>query len=142
MTWQQSAKVEKWGYIDKTGKLVIPLNYDDAHPFSEEYAGVKEGNTWSYIDKTGKSIAGGYKDIGKFACGLGAFKSDQGWGYIDETGKVIIKEKFTEASAHDKDCIAEVTTPDGRFGLIDKGGVIVYKERLEAPSAFADGLIV
>ncbi len=77
------SKGGKWGYIDKTGKLVIPLNYDDAHPFSEEYAGVKEGNTWSYIDKTGKSIAGGYKDIGKFACGLGAFKSDQGWGYID-----------------------------------------------------------
>jgi len=136
------SKGGKWGYIDKTGKLKIELNYDNAKPFSEDFAGVQEGNTWSYITKEGKPIAGGYRDVGKFACGLGAFRGEQGWGFIDETGKVIIKEKYSQATAHNKDCIAEVTTLDGRFGLIDKAGVIVYKERLEAPSLFADGLSV
>ncbi|HNB24445.1 MAG TPA: WG repeat-containing protein, partial [Candidatus Melainabacteria bacterium] len=69
----------KWGYIDKTGKLVIPLDYDGAKEFSEGFAGVKEGNYWSYISKENKKIAEGYKDIGKFSCGLGAFKTDAGW---------------------------------------------------------------
>lgn len=34
-------KGDKWGYMDKSGRIVIPLMYDEAHEFSEGIAAVK-----------------------------------------------------------------------------------------------------
>ncbi len=53
---------EKWGFIDKTGKLVIPATYRLAPGrFSEGIAAVRIGDsdygaTMNYIDKTGKLL--------------------------------------------------------------------------------------
>ena len=47
---------DKWGYIDQTGKEVIPCAYDDVFGFSEGLAlAVKDGKG-GYIDKTGKEV--------------------------------------------------------------------------------------
>ena len=47
-------KGDKWGYIDKKGKIVIPIQYDDAWPFSDNgLARVKVNGKWGYIDKKG-----------------------------------------------------------------------------------------
>ena len=46
----------KRGYIDKTGKMVIPSKYDEAHDFHDGLAMVKEGRTWGFIDKTGQMV--------------------------------------------------------------------------------------
>ena len=48
---------KKYGYIDKTGKLVIPCQWEDAMDFHLGGAGVKDKNgKWGCIDKTGKII--------------------------------------------------------------------------------------
>ncbi|MCX7985750.1 MAG: WG repeat-containing protein [Bacteroidales bacterium] len=39
--------------MDKSGKEVIPLKYDDAGYFSEGLARVKLNDKWGYIDKNG-----------------------------------------------------------------------------------------
>lgn len=49
----------KCGYIDKTGKVVIPLEYYIAEDFSEGFARVKKDNigySWGIIDKTGTPV--------------------------------------------------------------------------------------
>lgn len=46
----------KRGYIDKTGELVIPCKYDEAHDFHDDLAMVREGRTWGFIDKTGQMV--------------------------------------------------------------------------------------
>ena len=46
----------KWGFIDKTGKIVINQKFDKVSGFSEGLCGVKIGNKWGYIDKTGKYV--------------------------------------------------------------------------------------
>lgn len=130
----------KWGYIDSTGTLVIEPKYDNARPFCEDYAGVKLDNRWSFIDKKGKEIAGNFMDVGSFGKDLGAFRGETLWGYIDTNGKEVIPQKFSSAGTHNSDGIAEVTTPDGRFGLIDRNGIITYQNAAEKPSLFSDGL--
>jgi hypothetical protein len=49
---------EKWGYIDRTGKVVIEPQFDFADRFSEELAAIRVGNEtvgqYGYIDKTGQ----------------------------------------------------------------------------------------
>ncbi|MBK9634136.1 MAG: WG repeat-containing protein [Bacteroidetes bacterium] len=44
------------GFIDKTGRVIIPLIYDDAFPFSEGLARVKNDNKTYYINKQGQCI--------------------------------------------------------------------------------------
>lgn len=46
----------KYGYIDMTGKIVIPPQFDHARPFSEGLAGVETAGKNGYIDKTGVMI--------------------------------------------------------------------------------------
>jgi len=52
--------VKKRGYIDKTGKLVIPAVFESSHPFADGLAEVSvlNGNMplSSVIDRTGKPI--------------------------------------------------------------------------------------
>jgi hypothetical protein len=47
----------KYGFKDKnTGKIVIPLKYDDAWLFMEGLASVKLNDKWGFIDKTGEIV--------------------------------------------------------------------------------------
>jgi hypothetical protein len=47
---------DRWGYIDKTGKLAINPQFDDARPFSLGLAPVESGGAWGYIDRSGKLV--------------------------------------------------------------------------------------
>ena len=47
----------KWGYIDKTGKLVIPCQWEATEGFSEKLAAVKDATgKWGYIDTKGNVV--------------------------------------------------------------------------------------
>src|SRR3954462_2626566 len=46
----------KWGYINRTGEVVIKPQYDDAWDFSEGLAYVREGARRGLIDKTGRMV--------------------------------------------------------------------------------------
>jgi hypothetical protein len=44
----------KWGYIDKTGRTIIPIEYDYVESFnSEGLAKVKKDEKYGFIDRTG-----------------------------------------------------------------------------------------
>lgn len=45
-----------WGFIDKTGKLVIDFKYDQVTPFKNGIAEVIVDGKIGYIDRTGKYI--------------------------------------------------------------------------------------
>ncbi len=46
----------KWGFIDKSGKLVIPATWGEAEPFYEGLARVETGGKWGFVDKSGKLV--------------------------------------------------------------------------------------
>ncbi|ABP65847.1 KWG Leptospira repeat protein [Caldicellulosiruptor saccharolyticus DSM 8903] len=39
----------KWGFVDKTGKEVVPLIYESVREFSEGFAWVKKDGKWGII---------------------------------------------------------------------------------------------
>lgn len=48
---------DKWGFIDKNGREVIPCQWEDNHHFSGGLAAVQDSNyRWGFIDKTGKVV--------------------------------------------------------------------------------------
>jgi len=104
-----------WGFVDTTGKKVIPAKYSEAENFSEGLAAVNVDSV--FVPK---------------------------WGFIDRTGKMIIKPQFTGVMPF-RDGLAEInvgyevrsqqTGPGdfavvmelGKPGYVDATGRIVWK---------------
>ena len=63
----------KYGYIDTTGKVVIPCQYDDAWSFSEGLARVWKGEKTGFVDKNGKEVIPCEYDEAAYGYGEGYF---------------------------------------------------------------------
>ena len=62
---------KKYGFIDKSGKVVIELQFDDAGYFSEGLACVEKDDKYFFIDKSGKVvIEPQFDEVGDFSEGL------------------------------------------------------------------------
>jgi hypothetical protein len=96
---------EKWGYIDKTGHVVIKPTYSDALYFSNGLAPVLINNKWGYINRTGKVVIEpqydtAYPFIGELALVSIKYSNNVNqidkiyFGYIDKTGKYIWKPSY------------------------------------------------
>ena len=98
-----------WGYIDTTGKVVIPFQYRSANPFSEGFATIQIQNDHNYIDLSGK-IAFAHRMLStrQFKNGL-AFQMLHLWtisekpnarniyGYMNKQGKYVWLSPRAEA---------------------------------------------
>lgn len=47
---------EKYGYIDRSGTVVIPPQFDYAEDFVDDQAVVRNVNAYGYIDRSGKIV--------------------------------------------------------------------------------------
>ena len=59
---------DKWGFIDKTGKEVVPPKYDETGNFHEGLAKVKLNGKYGFIDTTGKEVVPPTKYVSIVAC--------------------------------------------------------------------------
>ena len=81
----------KYGFIDKSGNVVVPIVYDDAVFFSEGLARVEKNGKWWFIDKDGKIVIPiGYYYAWSFSEGLAEVRKDGKYGFIDKRGKVVV----------------------------------------------------
>ncbi len=151
----------KWGFIDKTGKIVVEPSFNSTEGFFEFSDGLaaisydtaeKVNNDlklkkWGFIDKTGKIVIKPkfYRDCGihcpKFSEGLAAISADPNlkrYGFIDKAGKFVIQPKFEWASNFN-DGLARVTV-DGKTGYINKQGEFVIPPIYFGAEDFSEGL--
>ena len=90
----------KWGYVDATGRLVVPPRFDRAEPFSEGLAAVKLGRTLGYADASGEVVLvprfepGGTLLHRPFASGLAAVRSAGRYGFMDRKGDLAIPARY------------------------------------------------
>jgi hypothetical protein len=144
----------KWGFIDKTGEIIIKPQFDDARQFSEGLAcvnfgatrnkeGILVGGKWGYIDKSGSIIIElQYEDVYSFSEGLAAVMINGKWGYIDKKGKIVIKPQFGSVYSFSEG-LASVNIERfwlGKFGYIDKMGEYVIKPEFSVAYEFSEGL--
>lgn len=47
---------DKWGFIDRAGRMVVKPQYEGANDFREGLAPVKQGGKWGFIDKAGNMV--------------------------------------------------------------------------------------
>lgn len=115
-----------FGFMDKTGKVVIPPAYRDAGDFHEGLAAVskEDEGPWGYIDRSGQLVIPIIYDVaGRFGEGLAAVERGGKWGYIDKTGKVVLPLTYGHAWPFLRG-VAKVVI-DGKIAFIDKTGKVL-----------------
>ena len=146
-------KDDKWGFIDRTGKIVIPLQFDSANDFHEGLALVTANGKKLFIDGSGRVVIKPQFDIvDDFSEGLAAVNIGQTripnigiisnpgkWGYIDKTGELAIPLKFTHAEDFSEG-LAAINNGD-HGGFIDHAGKILFELPLDVTLGFHEGLV-
>lgn len=134
----------RYGYIDKSGKFVIPPVYKHAYDFSDGLAVVLIGGRHGYINKAGSVVIKPQLYVGhNFSDGLSAMavpgrNDTYKWGYIDKAGKVVIRPQFEWATDfHEGHAAVRIK---GKWGFIDKNGKIVVQPVYDKVGNFNDGL--
>lgn len=125
----------KYGYIDISGRLVIPFRFNEAGTFSSGLAPVRLYGKYGYVNKQGEmAIPFKYDWADSFSEGLAAVRLYGKVAYIGSDDKSIIPFKL-DAGKPFEDGIAEVMT-DGRIMYMDKVGNI-YEDMADAFKSFS-----
>src|SRR5207302_7759822 len=91
---------EKYGYMDRSGKLVLKAEYTGGSRFSEGRAAVQlqKGGKVGYIDESGQLVIPLQFDFAEpFSEGLAAVYKDHVWGYVDKSGEIKISPQYSLA---------------------------------------------
>jgi len=119
----------RWGYVDRTGREVVPMQFLSAGDFAEGLAPVNPGGESSI-------------------CGPPA-----NYGYIDKTGAFVIRPQFASASRFEKGrarvsvgrttyvgrCVCCAPRFIGKHGFVDRGGNFVADETKDGGAAPGEG---
>jgi hypothetical protein len=151
---------QKYGYMNREGKVVIPFQFEFAQPFSEGRAQVTVGTgqkaRHGFIDPPGAPIIPPrYYRAGSFSEGLApvAFETKQTapcfdcttydwkmlWGFIDQSGHLTIEAKFRNAREFHEG-LAAVQGDSRKWGFIDTSGRLAIPMAFDYASSFSEGL--
>lgn len=146
---------QKCGYIDRTGKIIIPLQFEDTcYDFSEGLASVVLNGKRGFIDETGRMVIEPQFDLSpgaSFSEGLAAISIDRQKGYVDKSGKVTMLPEFSSVFFSVdafSEGLATVThntyagpnyERNSRAGYINKEFKFVIPMKFKYASPFSDG---
>lgn len=132
---------EKWGYLNKYGKLVIDTLYDYAYDFTEDgVARVEKDNEYLFIDINGKCLFKADSILSDMVCNRAAIMINGEKFLVDKVGNKICPitaDGISEFSIMDK--MATIRR-DGRATLIDTMGNIVLSPNYEWIAPFIGGV--
>jgi len=136
------------GYVDKTGKLVLPVRCSRVFRFSCGLARIRQGVDVRVIDRTGRirecegTITGDFReDLAPVRMGRKNVPSSAGGGKFGYVGKllgVVIDPKFDEAYSFSEG-LGRVRV-GGKYGYIDRTGEMVVEPQFAEAADFYAGL--
>lgn len=134
----------KHGFINKLGKLTIPIQFEDATDFAEGLAGVQIKNKWGFINTSGKIvIKPTYAKVRKFSEGLARVTINGKFGFINKSGKILIRPQFSEDSnLNDFHGGLAFIQIDGKSGFINKKGELAIQAIYQDAESFSEGFAV
>jgi hypothetical protein len=118
-----SAREKGWGYIDRTGKVIIENQYRFADDFSEGLAGVVVGNKFGFINKKGEMV---------IAPGFTPRRGDYAWSGI------VATSRFSEGLA--PVTISNASEINKVYGYINPKGDFVIAPQFMGAQIFSEGL--
>ena len=135
-------KKGKVGFIDRSGKLVIGYDFEEASAFSEGIARVFHNDKVGCIDTKGQLVIPiQFEDMREFSEGLAVVGVKGKYGYINKDGQMVIPAAFYEADSF-QNGLAKIRNDMMSAGsFINKDGKIILSERMGLTSKYNEGLI-
>ena len=145
----------KYGYVDRSGNIVIAPRYDYGNNFREHRATVCVGvKSWfslakgfrtpevakcRFIDESGTRLGAiAAEPDSYFSDGRAVAKIGKKFGYVDAAGKLVIPARFDFADAFQGGFAA--VEVGKKWGYVDAAGAAVGAPRFDSADDFADGL--
>lgn len=133
----------KWGYVDKSGSIVVNPQFASADYFSEGLARVQTTDgKYGYIDETGNYvIQPKYNGATQFSDGM-AFVVTTGSSpiCIDAKGEVKFSLKQVENVYAFSDGMARISDAKFLFGFVNTKGEVVVNMQYEDAKDFSEGM--
>ena len=160
----------KWGYIDRTGKVIIDPQFDAARDFSEGLAWVGKGGKYFFINGAGKIVIDSHEKLGNpiydFVSdftkgGIACVKVNDDFGndvgYIDKIGRLVIRMKVEPngnvtaiypVNSASRSLSSDLSMEESllrlkvneKYGYYDINGKEVIQPQFDGASGFSEGL--
>ena len=139
-----------FGFIDKSGKTVIKLVYEELSEFNDGLSLAKKEGKWGMIDLSEKIVIPfKYEEIGPLCEGLARAKKEGKWGYINQKGQKIVDFEYDHAwdFKNGKATVGNFDHQGRLFGQIDNEGKLIIPLIYEVIAGgqelvFTDGIAV
>jgi hypothetical protein len=135
----------RWGFIDMSGEVVIPFEYESAFNFSNGYARVwlPDDGTLLYINTKGEIVDPPLLNSGDLVMFFDA--DSMLWGYKNESDEIVIPAQFGDARDFSEGLAAVFNGANnqdntGRWGHIDMSGEVVIPFMYVRGGDFNDGV--
>lgn len=111
-----------YGVIDPSGRIVIPLDYDDLSWDGSQYVYGEKKFRCGVIDRMGVTIVPFEWDwVGEFFQGLLLVQLDAKYGYLNTKGEVVLDLKYDDATSFSEYGFASVTIGESKFQISSDG---------------------
>jgi hypothetical protein len=144
----------KWGYMDRAGRIVIPLQFDSASDFFDGLAAVSLNGRSGYINEAGAfTIPLQYESAGAFKDQRAVVTVNGKCGLIDLTGRFVADPQYSDIRPFSEGMAAvwvgakqksfgsnAVLIHGGYWGFIDRSGRVVIEPQFDWIESFSDGL--
>ncbi|ERM84377.1 hypothetical protein P872_15135 [Rhodonellum psychrophilum GCM71 = DSM 17998] len=115
-------KEGKYGFINKSGQMLIENRFDEISVFSEGLAAVKRNGLWGFVNKADQIIVTPqFEEVLDFHNGLSVVKQNGKSNLIDKNGGVLLGNWYSRISIAPDNYF--ITEENGLFGLIDASGL-------------------
>jgi hypothetical protein len=132
-----------WGYINKSGEVVIPARYHSASDFMEGLAAVRQHGLFGFIDSRGEFVIPEQYDFANsFRHGLAKVYLDSKPYFIDRSGKLLFEHQLADIGNFGAHTFNIVTTISGRQGVIDRSGELLVDTIYQSISEFSGGVAI
>ena len=130
----------EWGYMDRTGKVVVPMMYRQAEPFSEGLGVIGGPGIFEIVGPRGNKIA----ELQTEAHAVNRVQEDlvlinrlsfNGLEFFDRSGRQAFPLAFEDARGFS--CGLAAVKLDNKWGYIDKVGNLAISNRYDLAMPFA-----
>lgn len=139
---QEFARVRdngKFGFIDTSGAVVVPLQFEKAGDFSNGYAAAFKEDKWGFINTSGEwVIQPTYDRVKAFNSGYALVLKDDQWRYIDASEKELttpVLEKYYDFDVNG----FSFYRIEGKVGLMNTEGKVFLEPTYDEIKPFVDG---
>jgi len=132
-------KDKKFGFMDKSGKILIPIEFKQAGNFSDGMAAVLVDGKWGYINTGGNMVIEPQFDrVKAFNSGIALVESNKNWFYIDKSGNPLDSFPESDKKYDFEDGIAFIRRAE-KVGFMDTKGKVILEPTYKDIKPFYQG---